>query len=99
VSLRGFAKRFGPAAKISGKTRESAVYTRFDAPWIIPRILPPSLTLEAVRGVRIVTPAAAAMRVPLLADLLRAAERRLADTRAAFFAGFYVTVLRKRSDS
>jgi ubiquinone/menaquinone biosynthesis C-methylase UbiE len=99
VSLRGFAKRFGPAAKISGTTRESAVYTRFDAPWIIPRILPPSLTLEAVRGVRIVTPAAAAMRLPVIAGILRNAERRLADTRAAFFAGFYVTVLRKRVGS
>jgi ubiquinone/menaquinone biosynthesis C-methylase UbiE len=96
VSLRGVVKRFGPAAKISNETRESAVYTRFDAPWIIPRILPPSLTLEAVRGVRIVTPAAAAMRVPGVASILRTVERRLADTAAAFFAGFYVTVLRKR---
>src|SRR5580704_14371277 len=93
LSLRGLVKRLGPARAISASQRESAVYTRFDAPWVIPRILPPSLTLEAVRGVRIVTPAAAAMRVPVLADLLRVAERRLADTRAAFFAGFYVTVL------
>jgi ubiquinone/menaquinone biosynthesis C-methylase UbiE len=96
VSLRGVVKRFGPAAKISHETRESAVYTRFDAPWIIPRILPPSLTLEAVRGVRIVTPAAVAMRVPGVASILRTIERRLADTPAAFFAGFYVAVLRKR---
>jgi ubiquinone/menaquinone biosynthesis C-methylase UbiE len=95
VSLRGLAKRFGPAAKISTATREDAVYTRFDAPWIIPRLLPPSLTLEAVRGVRIVTPAAAAMRIPGVRTMLRSVERRLADTRAAFFAGFYVAVLRK----
>jgi ubiquinone/menaquinone biosynthesis C-methylase UbiE len=97
VSLRGVVKRFGPAAKISNETRESAVYTRFDAPWIIPRILPPSLTLEAVRGVRIVTPAAMAMRVPGVSSILRTVERRLADTPAAFFAGFYVAVLRKRA--
>jgi ubiquinone/menaquinone biosynthesis C-methylase UbiE len=95
VSLRAVLKRVGPAAKISSATRESAVYTRFDAPWIVPRLLPPSLTLEAVRGVRIVTPAAAAMRVPGLRTVLRAVERRLADTPAAFFAGFYVAVLRK----
>ena len=63
VSLRGLVKRFGRPARFE-PTRESAVYTRFDAPWVIPRLLPPSLTLEAVRGVRIVTPAAAAMRVP-----------------------------------
>lgn len=97
VSLRGVVKRFGPAAKISSATRESAVYTRFDAPWIIPRLLPPSLTLEAVRGVRIVTPAAAAMRIPGVAAILRSIERGLADTPAAFFAGFYVAVLRKRA--
>jgi ubiquinone/menaquinone biosynthesis C-methylase UbiE len=95
VSLRGLVKRLGPAAKISSATRESAVYTRFDAPWVVPRLLPPSLTLESVRGVRIVTPAAAAMRVPGVRAILRTLERRLADTRAAFFAGFYVVVLRK----
>jgi ubiquinone/menaquinone biosynthesis C-methylase UbiE len=98
VSLRGFAKRFGPAARISKSTREDVVYTRFDAPWIVPRLLPPSLVLEAVRGVRIVTPAAAAMRVPGMRRLLWTLEHKLADTRAAFFGGFYVAVLRKRVD-
>ena len=98
ISLRGAVKRLGPAAKISSATREDAVYTRFDAPWIIPRLLPPSLALESVRGVRIVTPAAAAMRIPGVRAVLRSLERRLADTRAAFFAGFYVAVLRKRTD-
>jgi ubiquinone/menaquinone biosynthesis C-methylase UbiE len=98
ISLRGAVKRLGPAAKISSATREDAVYTRFDAPWIVPRLLPPSLTLESVRGVRIVTPAAAAMRIPGVRAVLRSLERRLADTRAAFFAGFYVAILRKRAD-
>ncbi len=95
VSLRGFVKRMGPAAKISSRTRESAVYTRFDAPWVVPRLLPPSLSLEAVRGVRIVTPAALAMRIPGVRAVLRSVETRLADSPAAFFAGFYVAVLRK----
>jgi ubiquinone/menaquinone biosynthesis C-methylase UbiE len=95
VSLRGAVKRLGPPGKISHATHEGAVYTRFDAPWIVPRLLPPSLTLESVRGVRIVTPAAAAMRVPVVRSVLRSVERRLADTKAAFFAGFYVAVLRR----
>jgi ubiquinone/menaquinone biosynthesis C-methylase UbiE len=95
VSLRGLAKRVGPARSISHRTRESDVYTRFDAPWIIPRVLPPSLRIEAVRGVRIVTPAAGAMQLPVVGDLLRKIEWRLADTAAAFFGGFYVLVLRK----
>jgi ubiquinone/menaquinone biosynthesis C-methylase UbiE len=95
VSLRGLAKRLGPAGRISQSTRESAVYTRFDAPWVVPRLLPPSLKVESVRGVRIVTPAAIAMRVPVVRDALQAMERGLADTPAAFFAGFYIAVLRK----
>jgi hypothetical protein len=66
-----------------------------DAPWIIPRILPPGVRVETARGVRIVTPAAFAMRVPGLRAVLRKAELALADTAASFFAGFYVAVLRK----
>jgi ubiquinone/menaquinone biosynthesis C-methylase UbiE len=95
LSVRGVVKRLGPAAKISSVTRESDVYTRFDAPWIVPRLLPPRLTFEAARGVRIVTPAAAAMRIPGLRRVLQSVERRLADTPAAFFGGFYIAVLRK----
>jgi ubiquinone/menaquinone biosynthesis C-methylase UbiE len=95
LSLRGLLKRLGPAGHISDTTREHAVYTRFDAPWIVPRVLPPSLRVETARGVRIVTPAAGVMRVPVLRRVVAAVERRLADTPAAFFAGFYVAVLRK----
>lgn len=97
VSMRGIVKRLGPAGFVSEVRRENAVYTRFDAPWVVPRLLPPSLRLETARGVRIVTPAAGVMRVPLLRDVVRRVERRLADTRAAFFGGFYVAVLRKSS--
>jgi ubiquinone/menaquinone biosynthesis C-methylase UbiE len=95
LSLRGLVKRFGPARAVSGKNRESDVYTRFDPPWAVSRLLPPNLRLHASRGVRIVTPTAGAMRIPVLRDVLRAAERRLADTRAAYFGGFYVAILRK----
>jgi ubiquinone/menaquinone biosynthesis C-methylase UbiE len=96
LSLRGLAKRLGPAGRISDRTRESAVFTRFDAPWDIRRMLPPSLRLEGARGVRIVTPAAGFMRVPGLRSALAAIERRLADSPAAVFGGFYVAVLRKQ---
>ena len=96
-SLRGLAKRLGPAGKISDRTRESAVYTRFDSPRVLPRILPPGTRLEAARGIRIVTPAAVAMRVPGLSGMLRAAERFLCDTPAASFGGFYVAVIRRQA--
>jgi hypothetical protein len=35
------------------------------------------------------------MRIPVVRNLLRTVEWRLADTRAALFAGFYLVVLRK----
>jgi ubiquinone/menaquinone biosynthesis C-methylase UbiE len=95
LSLRGLAKRLGPAGKIGRRTRESAVYTRFDAPWVLPRILPPNTRIEAARGIRIVTPAAAAMRIPGLRGMLRRAERLLCDSPAAMLGGFYVAVIRK----
>lgn len=97
VSMRGLVKRLGPAGRVShGGLRESAVYTRFDAPWHVRRLVPPGLVLEAERGVRIVTPTAGAMRMPLVSRVLRRLERSLADTRASWLAGFYVAVLRKR---
>jgi ubiquinone/menaquinone biosynthesis C-methylase UbiE len=40
LSFRALAKVLGPAGKISETTRESAVYTRFDAPWNSGKILP-----------------------------------------------------------
>ena len=97
MSLRGLAKKLGPAGKISATTttRESAVYTRFDPPWRIPRLLPPGVHLEAARGVRIVTPTASAMRIPGVRALLERLEWRLADSPAAVLGGFYVAVLRK----
>jgi ubiquinone/menaquinone biosynthesis C-methylase UbiE len=95
ISIRALVKRLGPAGAISHSRSEDHVYTRFDAPWVVPRLLPPSLRLEGARGVRIVTPAAVVMHVPLLRDVIRLVERRLADTRAAFFGGFYVAILRK----
>ena len=97
LSLRGLAKRFGPAGAVSASRREDAVYTRFDAPWVIPRLLPPTLKLEGARGVRIVTPAAAALRVPVVRQVLTRLERWLADSPAAFFGGFYIAVLRREA--
>jgi ubiquinone/menaquinone biosynthesis C-methylase UbiE len=93
-SFRGLAKRMY-AGKISDATKESAVYTRFDSPATLPKILPPGTTLEAARGIRIVTPAAAVMRLPGLRSVLTKAERLLCDSPAARFGGFYVAVIRK----
>ena len=95
LSFRALAKRLGPAGKISDAKNESDVFTRFDDPWAVRRLAPKGTQIETARGVRIVTPAAAAMRLPGLRDVLRRVEHFLADTPAAFFGGFYVAVFRK----
>jgi ubiquinone/menaquinone biosynthesis C-methylase UbiE len=93
VSLRGLVKRLGPAGAISHTTKESAVFTRFDSPWAISSLLPPGSRIIARRGVRIVTPAAVAMRIPLIGRALRAAEWALCDSRLAVFGGFYIVAI------
>ncbi len=94
-SLRALAKRLGPAGAISAQTTEAAVYTRFDAPERVRAMAPRGTRFVGARGVRVVTPAAMAMRVPVLRDLLRRAEWALADSPLARFGGFYIAEYRK----
>jgi ubiquinone/menaquinone biosynthesis C-methylase UbiE len=95
LSLRGLAKRLGPAGAISARTKEDAVYTRFDTPDQAARHLPHRLRIVASRGVRIVTPAAAAMRLPGLREVLRRAEWALCDSPLGRFGGFWIAAARR----
>jgi ubiquinone/menaquinone biosynthesis C-methylase UbiE len=95
ASLRGLVKRLGPAFAIAPGKKESDVYTRFDAPKDVERLLPPGTRVVATRGVRIVTPAAAVMRVPLVRDAFRLAERTLCDGPLARFGGFFIAAIEK----
>jgi ubiquinone/menaquinone biosynthesis C-methylase UbiE len=97
ASLRGLVKRFGPAGSIGAGTKESDVYTRFDAPWRVKSLLPPGWSIIASRGVRIVTPAAVAMRLPLVRSALRAAEWGLCDSWMSVFGGFWIAAIGRRS--
>lgn len=99
-SFRGLAKRFGPAGFVGERTRESDVFTRFHTPReaeaVVLAAAGPGARVVATRGVRIVTVAAKAMRVPQLGRALRRAEWLLADTPAKRLAGFYVVAVAKR---
>jgi ubiquinone/menaquinone biosynthesis C-methylase UbiE len=95
ISLRGLVKHIGPASAIAEGATERDVYTRFDTPWSIGDLKPRGTTLVDSRGVRIVTPAAAVLRVPLLGALLRASERALCDSSLRYFGGFWIAALRK----
>ena len=95
-SIRGLVKRLGPAGAISERTKETAVYTRFDSPRRIREMAPSSLRMIGARGVRIVTPSAAAMRLPVLGELLRRAGWALCDTPLSYVGGFFIAAFQKR---
>lgn len=94
-SLRALAKRFGPAGKIAEARSEDEVFTRFDTPADVERLLPGGTRIVDRRGIRIVTPTAGSLKLPVLGSALRGAERFLCDTPLARFAGFWVAVIQK----
>ncbi|RMH45017.1 MAG: class I SAM-dependent methyltransferase [Deltaproteobacteria bacterium] len=97
LSLRGLVKKIKPASRVSETTTDEAVYTRYDTPAAIRRLLPDGVTWETTRGVRIVTPVAAVHKIPLVGRAVRAAEQRLADVPGVrAFGGFLIAVLRRQ---
>lgn len=96
-SLRGVLKRLGPAGEIAEGAHEGHVYTRYDSPSSVTRMLPPGARIVASRGVRIVTPAAAVMRVPVLRQAFRLAEKTLCDTPLAALGGFWIAAIQKQA--
>jgi ubiquinone/menaquinone biosynthesis C-methylase UbiE len=97
LSLRYLAKRLGGPRATGDAQTEADMFTRWDAPWVIPRLLPPKVELVGFRGVRVFTPAAAAFRVPVVKDALVALEHGAVRSPLRFFGGFLVAILRKRA--
>lgn len=95
ASLRAVVKRVGPAGAISDARKEDAVYTRFDAPWRVPQLLPGNARIVDSRGVRIVTPAAVVMRVPVVRRVFRKLEWTLCDSPLSRLGGFWIAAIRK----
>jgi len=95
-SLRFLAKRLGGPGKISDGRSEADVFTRWDAPNTLRSLLPASLRLDEVRGLRVFTPAAFVHRVPLLGAALARAERTVTRSPLRWFGGFLVVMATKR---
>jgi ubiquinone/menaquinone biosynthesis C-methylase UbiE len=94
-SIRYLAKRLGPAGRISENTTEAAVYTRFDSPQRIREILPRNTELVGWRGVRVVTPTARLVSLPVIGRVVSTVEHALLDSPAAQFGGFLIAVIRR----
>lgn len=95
-SLRYVAKRLAGPRSVGGGTTEADVYTRWDSPYAVRRHLPEELSLEAFRGVRVLTPAAFAHRIPGVREVLSRAEHACVDSPLRYAGGFLIAVLRKR---
>ena len=96
-SLRYLAKRLAGPGRISNGRTEADVFTRWDSPPAVRKLLPPELVLEGFRGVRVFTPAAFVHRLPGLAGAIAALERLALDSPLRVFGGFLIAVARKRN--
>lgn len=94
-SVRYLAKRLGPAGRISERTTEATVFTRYDSPRQIRALLPAGVSLMGFRGVRVFTPLARAVSLPGVGTVLRRLEHAALDSPLAPLGGFLVAVLRK----
>lgn len=94
-SLRYLAKRLAGPGAISGTRDESDVFTRWDPPSRIQKILPPGVRLVDKRGVRILTPGAFVHRVKPIHKALSWAEHTLTASPFARFGGFFVAIAEK----
>ncbi|HEY5961970.1 MAG TPA: methyltransferase domain-containing protein [Polyangiaceae bacterium] len=95
-SLRALIKRFGPAGSIAHGAHEKDVYLRFDSPARAKQLTPASCEHIGARGIRILTPTAHLMRIPVVRGGLCRLEHWLCDSPLRVFGGFYVAAYRKR---
>jgi ubiquinone/menaquinone biosynthesis C-methylase UbiE len=95
-SLRYLIKALKPATRTSSEFSDEAIFTRYDT---LPRIksyLPKSVSVEAVYGIRVLTPTAAVHKLPVVAPLLRALEKKAAGLPLLRnFGGFLLIVAKK----
>jgi len=94
-SLRRLVKRVKRPSRIAEGVSDEDVYTRYDSLADMKDCFPPSMKIEAIRGVRVAIPAAKLLDVPLAGPLAARADRLLARTPLARVAGFVVVAARK----
>jgi ubiquinone/menaquinone biosynthesis C-methylase UbiE len=96
-SIRRLVKAVKPPTAVSDSTHDEHVYTRYDDAAAIRSYLPADLSWETTRGIRVITPVAAVLRVPLVGSAVRWAEHRLADLPVARdHGGFLVAICRRQ---
>jgi len=96
-SIRRLVKWAKPPTPVSDQTHDEHVFTRYDDAAAIRSYLPPELEWVTSRGIRVITPVAKVLEVPVLGAAVRWAEHQLADLPVARdLGGFLVAVCRRR---
>lgn len=96
-SVRGLLWRLKRPGRIASDVDERDISVRFDTPAAATALLPPGFEPVASRGIRLLTPFAQALRLPLLGALLERGERALCDSPLARFGSFYCLVAQRAS--
>jgi ubiquinone/menaquinone biosynthesis C-methylase UbiE len=96
ISLRYLARMVAGARRIGREHTEDDVPTRWDSPRAIRRMLPEGTELVDLRGVRVLTPAAAVHRVGMIAPWLARAEERASTSIVRALGGFLVAIVRRK---
>jgi ubiquinone/menaquinone biosynthesis C-methylase UbiE len=95
-SLRRLVKAVKPPSAVSDTTHDEHVFTRYDDAAAIRSYLPAELDWVATRGIRVITPVAKVLEVPVLGAAVRWAEHRLADLPGARSAGGFLVACCRR---
>jgi len=96
-SIRRLVKAVKRPTAVSENTHDEHVYTRYDDARAIASYLPPELEWVTSRGIRVITPAAKVLELPVVGSAIRWAEHRLADLPGARdIGGFLVACCRRR---
>ena len=95
-SIRYLVKILKKPSKISDKTKDDEVYTRYDNIKKIREIIPDNLKVETSRGFRIFTPFSFVHNFPIISTTFKYLERIFCATYLKYFAGFMVVILRRK---
>jgi ubiquinone/menaquinone biosynthesis C-methylase UbiE len=95
-SLRRLVKAVKRPSAVSESTHDEHVFTRYDDAAAIRSYLPAELAWVATRGIRVITPVAKVLEVPVLGAAVRWAEHRLADLPGARSAGGFLVACCRR---
>lgn len=96
-SVRGLLWAVKRPGRIAQGVNEQQVHVRFDTPSAARSYFPHGWRVVESRGIRVVTPFAQALTLPLVGSLIERAEHRLAKSPARFFGSFYCVVAQNQN--